>query len=63
MILTCFKSYDVRGRLGPELNEAIAHRIGRGFARALSARRVVLARDIRASSAVRPSGGSAKCMV
>jgi phosphomannomutase len=49
--LTCFKAYDIRGRLGVDLDEAIAHRIGRGFARALDARRVVLARDIRASSA------------
>ena len=62
MILTCFKSYDVRGRLGPELNEAIAHRIGRGFARALSARRVVLARDIRASSAAL-AGAAAQALV
>ncbi|MCL4676612.1 MAG: phosphomannomutase, partial [Pararhodobacter sp.] len=48
--LTCFKTYDVRGRLGVDLDEAIARRIGRGFARALDARRVVLGRDIRASS-------------
>lgn len=49
--LTCFKAYDVRGRLGVDLDETIARRIGRGFARALAARRVVLARDCRASSA------------
>jgi len=48
--LTCFKAYDVRGRLGVDLDAGIAARIGRGFARALDARRVVLARDIRASS-------------
>ncbi|HHS7465964.1 TPA: hypothetical protein ACU8LT_004469, partial [Salmonella enterica] len=28
-ILTCFKAYDIRGRLGEELNEEIAWRIGR----------------------------------
>lgn len=50
MTLTCFKTYDIRGRLGVDLDEAIAFRIGRGFARALGARRVVLGRDIRASS-------------
>ncbi len=50
MTLTCFKTYDIRGRLGEELNEGIATRIGRGFARALGARRVVLGRDIRATS-------------
>ncbi|KPQ05532.1 MAG: phosphomannomutase ManB [Rhodobacteraceae bacterium HLUCCA12] len=50
MSLSCFKTYDIRGRLGVDLDEGIAHRIGRGFARALGARRVVLGRDIRASS-------------
>ena len=50
MPLTCFKAYDIRGRLGLDLDEAIAHRIGRGFARALDARRVVVGRDCRASS-------------
>lgn len=48
--LTCFKAYDVRGRLGLDLDDAIARRIGRAFAETLGARRVVLARDIRASS-------------
>ena len=38
--LTCFKAYDVRGRLGIDLDEAIAYRIGRGFARALNARKI-----------------------
>ena len=50
MSLTCFKAYDIRGQLGIDLDEGIAHRIGRGFARALAARRVVLGRDCRASS-------------
>ena len=48
--LTCFKTYDIRGRLGSELNPEIARRIARGFARALSARSVALGRDCRASS-------------
>ena len=46
----CFKAYDVRGRLGVDLDEDIARRIGRAFAEALGARRVVLGRDGRASS-------------
>ena len=50
MSLTCFKAYDIRGRLGVDLDAGIAYRIGRGFARALGARRVVLGRDCRASS-------------
>jgi phosphomannomutase len=48
--LTCFKAYDIRGRLGVDLDEVIAYRVGRGFARALEARRIVLGRDIRTSS-------------
>ena len=51
MILTCFKSYDIRGRLGVELNEGVAAIIGRAFGQTLGARRVVLGRDCRASSA------------
>lgn len=49
--LTCFKAYDIRGRLGIDLDADIARRIGRAFARGLDARRVVLGRDARASSA------------
>jgi phosphomannomutase len=40
--LTCFKAYDVRGKLGEELNEEIAYRIGRAFALHLDAKRVVV---------------------
>ena len=48
--LTCFKAYDIRGRLGIDLDESIARRIGRAYGETLGARRVVLGRDIRASS-------------
>ncbi|GHE00146.1 phosphomannomutase [Allgaiera indica] len=48
--LTCFKAYDIRGRLGVDLDEGIAERIGRAFAQVLGARRVVIGRDCRASS-------------
>ena len=48
--MTCFKAYDIRGRLGLELNERVAYRIGRAFAEILGARLVVLGRDCRASS-------------
>tara|TARA_R110002072_G_scaffold299810_1_gene475886 strand:+ start:4099 stop:5460 length:1362 start_codon:yes stop_codon:yes gene_type:complete len=48
--LTCFKAYDIRGRLGVDLDAGIAYRIARGFARVLGADRIVLGRDIRASS-------------
>lgn len=48
--LTCFKAYDIRGRLGVDLDAEIAYRIGRAFAEALGAKSVVLGRDVRASS-------------
>ena len=48
--LTCFKAYDIRGRLGVDLDENIAYRIGAAFAVALDAKTVVLGRDVRASS-------------
>ncbi|MBI1171825.1 phosphomannomutase [bacterium] len=50
MNLTCFKAYDIRGRLGVDLDEDVAYRVGRAFARALQAGRVVVGRDCRASS-------------
>jgi len=50
--MTCFKAYDIRGRLGEDLDGRIARRIGRAFGQILQARRVVLGRDCRASSAV-----------
>lgn len=51
MNLSCFKAYDIRGRLGDELNEEIAWRIGRAYAELLKPQRVVVGRDVRASSA------------
>jgi phosphomannomutase len=48
--LTCFKAYDIRGRLPDELNSDIAYRIGRAYAQYLQPRRVVVGRDIRLSS-------------
>ncbi|QIE43960.1 phosphomannomutase (plasmid) [Rhodobacteraceae bacterium SC52] len=49
--LTCFKAYDVRGRLGEELNAGICERIGRAFAQVMQPGTVVTGRDIRATSA------------
>lgn len=48
--LTCFKAYDVRGKLGSELNEGIAYLIGRAYAQHLNAKRVVVGGDVRKSS-------------
>ena len=46
----CFKAYDIRGRLGDELDEDVAYRIGRAYARYLNARAVVVGGDVRLSS-------------
>ena len=48
--LTCFKSYDIRGRLGEELNEEIAWRIGRAYGEFLKPKTIVLGGDVRLSS-------------
>jgi phosphomannomutase len=48
--ITCFKAYDVRGRIPDQLNEDIAYRIGRGFAAFLKPAYVVVGHDIRLSS-------------
>ncbi len=49
--ITCFKAYDLRGRIPSELNDDVAYRVGRGYAQFLNAKRVVVGRDIRLSSA------------
>ena len=49
--MQCFKAYDVRGRLGEELNPSIARTIARAFGEEIGATRVVLGHDPRASSA------------
>ena len=48
--ITCFKAYDLRGRIPTELNDDVAYRVGRAYAEFLSPKRVVVGRDIRLSS-------------
>lgn len=48
--ITCFKAYDVRGRIPDQLNEDIAYRIGRAFAEVIKPKKVVVGHDIRLSS-------------
>ena len=50
--ITCFKAYDVRGRVPEELNEDVVYRIGRAYAEFVNPRRVAVGRDIRLSSDV-----------
>jgi phosphomannomutase/phosphomannomutase/phosphoglucomutase len=45
--LTCFKAYDIRGRIPDEINEDIAWRIGRAYAEIVRPRSVVVGHDIR----------------
>ena len=49
-VLTCFKAYDVRGKLGEELNKEIAYRIGRATAQTLNANTLALGYDARETS-------------
>ncbi|MGX7353486.1 phosphomannomutase CpsG [Citrobacter sp. ESY80] len=48
--LTCFKAYDIRGKLGEELNEDIAYRIGRAYGEFLKPKTIVLGGDVRLTS-------------
>ena len=49
--IDCFKAYDIRGQIPNQLNADIAYRIGNATAEYLGAKRVVVGRDIRLSSA------------
>ncbi|MDV5357250.1 colanic acid biosynthesis phosphomannomutase CpsG [Enterobacter asburiae] len=48
--LTCFKAYDIRGKVGEELNEDIAWRIGRAYGEYLKPQTIVLGGDVRQTS-------------
>ena len=50
MDVSCFKAYDLRGRVPDQLNPELAERIGRAYVELTSARRVVVGYDIRLSS-------------
>ena len=48
--LSCFKAYDVRGRIPDELNDTLAYQIGQAYAAFVKPKRVAVGRDIRESS-------------
>ncbi|MDH1406927.1 phosphomannomutase CpsG [Acinetobacter johnsonii] len=48
--LTCFKAYDIRGKLDTELNEEIAYKIGRAYGQIYQPKKIVVGCDIRLSS-------------
>ena len=47
--MSCFKAYDIRGRVPDELDARLARRTGHAFALELNAKNVVIGRDIRLS--------------
>ncbi len=49
--LTCFKAYDVRGRIGIDIDEDVAYRVGRAVAQHLQAKSLVVGYDARSTSA------------
>lgn len=48
--ITCFKAYDVRGRLLEQIDEQVAFAIGVATARVLNAKSIVLGSDVRHTS-------------
>lgn len=48
--LTCFKAYDIRGKLGTELNEEIAYQVGRAYGQIYQPKTVVVGCDVRLTS-------------
>ena len=50
MTISCFKAYDIRGRVPDQLNEEIVSRIGRAYAQFLMPEKVVIGRDVRPTS-------------
>jgi phosphomannomutase/phosphomannomutase/phosphoglucomutase len=49
--LSCFKAYDIRGRIPDELNDTLAYQIGEAYAAFVKPKAVAVGRDIRESSA------------
>src|SRR6202142_4520451 len=48
--LTCFKAYDIRGRIPDQLSNDIARRIGRAYGQFLRPGKVIVGHDVRLSS-------------
>jgi len=48
--LPCFKAYDIRGKLGEELDEALAYKIGRAYGDIYQPQKVAVGADIRLTS-------------
>lgn len=48
--ITCFKAYDIRGKVPSQLNSDVAYRVGRAFVDFLGAKKVVVGHDVRLTS-------------
>ncbi|KGD74980.1 phosphomannomutase [Tatumella morbirosei] len=48
--LSCFKAYDIRGKLDVELDCDVAYRIGRAYGQFLNPKKVVIGGDVRLTS-------------
>ncbi|WP_096084813.1 phosphomannomutase [Agaribacterium haliotis] len=48
--ITCFKAYDIRGKVPSQLNEDVAYRVGRSTAEFLNASTIVVGHDVRLTS-------------
>lgn len=48
--LTCFKAYDIRGKLETELNEDISYKVGRAYGQIYKPKTIVVGCDVRLSS-------------
>ncbi|MBW2511002.1 MAG: phosphomannomutase [Deltaproteobacteria bacterium] len=52
MKISCFKAYDIRGRIPDQLNDDVAYRVGRAYAQFLQPKTVVVGQDVRPTSPV-----------
>lgn len=48
--ISCFKAYDIRGKVPSQLNEDVAYRVGRATAEYLQAKTFVVGHDVRLTS-------------
>ena len=48
-MVSCFTKYDIRGKLGEDINEDLAFKIGYSVAKRFNARKVVLGYDAESS--------------
>lgn len=48
--ISCFKAYDIRGKVPTELNVDLAYKIGRAYTKYLNCKTIVIGHDVRSSS-------------